>query len=90
VSKTQRPLRQSDTASGKPIWAGVSGFSAEFINVKIENTAIFEPCNMEDAVKSLELLHLGTTKRESFIREFSEEDIFQDMAGDILSIVKSE
>jgi glycosyltransferase involved in cell wall biosynthesis len=77
-------------ASGKPIWAGVSGFAAEFINVKIENTAIFEPCYTEDAVKSLELLHLGTTKRESFIKEFSEEDIFQDMAGDILSIVKSE
>ena len=30
-------------ATGKPIWAGVAGYAAEFITSKIENSAVFFP-----------------------------------------------
>jgi glycosyltransferase involved in cell wall biosynthesis len=77
-------------ASGKPIWAGVSGFAAEFIRSKIDNAAIFEPCNVEDALQAFGSFELDSSSRRSFVEEFSEANIFPKMASDIYSLVKSE
>ena len=73
-------------AMGKPILAGVSGFSAEFLNTYVKNSAVFEPCNLNQAVNSLKLLELRHTDRNAFIQEFSRSKIMNDMALSIISV----
>jgi len=76
-------------AVGKPILAGVSGYSAEFLKKYVENCYVFEPCNVNMAVDSLELLDLSHTDRKSFIREFSRSKIMNEMAASILSVANT-
>lgn len=73
-------------AMGKPILAGVSGFSAEFLNTYVKNSAVFDPCNLNQAVNSLKLLELKHTDRNSFIQEFSRSKIMNEMAVSISSV----
>ena len=73
-------------AMGKPILAGVSGFSAQFLKNYVKNSAVFEPCNIKEAKISLESLNLGDTNRDSFIQEFSRSKIMNDMAMSIFSV----
>ena len=76
-------------ALGKPIWAGVSGFSAEFLNEHVSNAAVFHPCDLESAIKSFEQLDLITQPRAVFIKQFARSVIMQKMATDILAIEKT-
>lgn len=71
-------------ATGKPIWAGLSGYSAEFAQAEIENVALFSPCDARDAETSFSQLRLGTTDRSVFIQQFSRRDIARAMARDVL------
>ena len=41
-------------AMGKPIWAGVSGYSLEFIKSEISNCEVFVPCNVTDAINKFD------------------------------------
>jgi hypothetical protein len=72
-------------AMEKPILAGVSGYSATFLNTHVENSAVFEPCNLQQAVKSLEQLEMGQTDRTEFINSFLRTKIMLEMAKSILS-----
>ena len=74
-------------ATGKPIWAGVAGFSAQFLNREVDNVAVFEPCDVDGAERSFSKLMLKTTSRQDFVRRFSRESISRDMAKSILSIL---
>ena len=74
-------------ALGKPIWAGVSGFAAQFLNEYVSNAAVFQPCNLEEAVESFENLELETHPRKEFVERFSREGIMQKMALDIIQNV---
>jgi len=74
-------------AMGKPIWAGVAGYAAEFLKVEVENAAVFPPCDVDAAVGSFGVLRLEQRPREDFIRKFSREKIMRDMAADILSLL---
>ena len=71
-------------ATGKPIWAGVAGFSAKFLNREVSNVAVFEPCDIDGAERAFLRLDLVSVSREDFVRRFSRESISRDMAGDIL------
>lgn len=77
-------------AVGKPIWAGLSGFAAKFLHEHMTNTAIFHPCNVEQAIESFESLELKTQPRKKFVEMFSRESIMQKMAIDILQTVGDE
>lgn len=72
-------------ATGKPIWAGVAGYSAEFIAQEVENAAIFEPCNIEQAIKSFYLLKIENIDRGSFVGRYTRKAISRAMAQDILA-----
>jgi len=74
-------------AVGKPIWAGVSGYAAQFIEEEITNAAIFYPCNVEEAVKSLDALHLEFTSREDFIEKYSRANIMVSMAHHMITML---
>lgn len=39
-------------ALGKPIWAGIAGYAADFVKENISNVAVFSPCNADEAVES--------------------------------------
>lgn len=72
-------------ATGKPIWAGVGGYAAKFINENVENAIVFTPCDIEEAVASFEKLAIETRVRDSFVRKFSRTTIMKKMAVDVIS-----
>lgn len=73
-------------ALGKPIWAGVAGYAAEFLRKNITNAAIFTPCDVNDAVNSFEYLEMITQPRIDFIENFARINIMRKMANDIISL----
>lgn len=74
-------------ATGKPIWAGVSGYSAEFFEQEVLNTAVFRPCDVESAIAALRRLDLKSVCRSGFIAIYSRRSIQKIMAGDVLGIL---
>lgn len=73
-------------AVGKPIWAGVAGYSAEFIRTEIPNAAVFAPCDVAEAVRVFPALTMQPTPRADFIRKYARQRIMQALAHDIVSI----
>lgn len=74
-------------ATGKPIWAGVSGYSAEFIRDQVKNSVVFNPCALNEGIRVFEQLRLEFTNRSDFIKKYTRESIMHDMASDILSLL---
>ncbi|MDD0842196.1 glycosyltransferase family 4 protein [Pseudomonas sp. Gutcm_11s] len=75
-------------ATGKPVWAGVAGYAAEFIACEVGNAAVFAPCDVEGGVRALEQLSLAPTPRKDFVRTFSRRTIMHDMAEDVLACMQ--
>lgn len=73
-------------AMGKPIWAGLAGYAADFARSEMSNTAVFDPCNVDRAVEAFSELALTDTPRPDFIRKFAREEIMQRMAADVFAI----
>lgn len=73
-------------AMGKPIWAGVSGYAAEFMRLEITNSAVFHPCNVMEAELVFGELNLQYTAREGFLRKFARRNIMKEMAKEIITI----
>ncbi len=72
-------------ALGKPIWAGVAGYAAEFIKDNISNAVVFSPGNLDEAVKSFEQLEISTQPRNGFVEKFNRYTIMKEMAQDVIS-----
>ena len=69
----------------KPILAGVSGYSAQFIKDEVSNSFVFEPCNVESLASHLLNSHeKEIIQREEFIRKFTRKRINKEMAESIL------
>jgi hypothetical protein len=75
-------------ATGKPIWAGVSGYARKFIKENISNAAIFSPCNVNEAVDSFMALKIETQPRNAFVKKFSRAKIMKSMAKDIVDLAE--
>jgi glycosyltransferase involved in cell wall biosynthesis len=75
-------------ASGKPIWAGVSGYAAHFLTKHVSNVGIFSPCNTIEALNALERLHIEDSDRTAFREKFSRKKIMHNMSSDILSFLE--
>ncbi|MFN3715821.1 MAG: glycosyltransferase family 4 protein [Thiobacillus sp.] len=73
-------------ATGKPVWAGVAGYAAEFVGDEIDNAAVFPPCDVEAAVKAFSSLRIQITPRPVFIRKYARRNIMQALATDIVSL----
>lgn len=71
-------------ATGKPIWAGVSGYPAVFAKKNIANVAVFLPCDVEGALISLQELDLGDVCRSEFVEVYSRAKIQKAMAREVL------
>jgi glycosyltransferase involved in cell wall biosynthesis len=75
-------------ATGKPIWAGVAGYAANFIATEVANSAVFAPCDVSEAMVKLDGLILQNTPRQDFIARYARRNIAKAMAVDILEIVQ--
>ena len=76
-------------AMGKPIWAGLKGYSAQFVKSEIKNSEVFLPGNIDDAIEKFESLTFDVEPRVEFVDKFNREDIMKKMAVDILRVVKA-
>ncbi|WP_426124565.1 glycosyltransferase family 4 protein [Pseudomonas sp. PSPC2-3] len=76
-------------ALGKPIWAGISGYAANFVSMHIENAAVFEPCDVAAGVKALETLTIATSPRHAFVEHFDRSSIMREMSEDVLSLLET-
>lgn len=74
-------------AIGKPIWAGVAGYAASFVDLHVGNAAVFKPCDLESAVAAFHKLSLTTAPRDEFVEKFSRANIMKQMAADIIAVV---
>lgn len=72
-------------ATGKPILAGVGGYSAKFLSIEVDNVGIFPPGDLEACVRAMKKLKLESRPREEFIRKYSRALISDKLAEDILS-----
>jgi UDP-N-acetylglucosamine:LPS N-acetylglucosamine transferase len=70
----------------KPILAGVSGFSAQFIKEEINNSFVFNPCDSQSLVNHL-LIHEANSniERSDFVEKFKRSKINEKMASSILN-----
>ncbi len=75
-------------ATGKPVWAGVAGYAADFIHTEIANAAVFAPCDTDGAVAALRRLKLVQTPRPEFVARFARSRIMRAMAADVLELVE--
>jgi glycosyltransferase involved in cell wall biosynthesis len=73
-------------ALGKPVWAGVAGFAAEFVRTEIANAAVFPPCDVEAAIRAFETLRLADTPRPGFIAKYARTNINSAMANEIIAV----
>ena len=74
-------------AMGKPIFAGISGYSAQFVSAEISNAVVFPPCDAGAAEQALKKLVIKDAPREAFVKKYSRENICGEMAKDILTLV---
>lgn len=75
-------------AMGKPIWAGVSGYAADFVKSEISNAAVFPPCDALEAEKAFSRLSLLNAPRTEFIDKYSRARVMQAMVDDLLSLTR--
>jgi len=73
-------------AMGKPVWAGVAGYAADFIRTEISNAAVFNPCDVEQAEQAFEQLELCATYRGEFMEKYARKTIMDCMSIDILDL----
>jgi glycosyltransferase involved in cell wall biosynthesis len=75
-------------ATGKPIWAGAAGYTAQFIATEVCNAALFPPCDGEAALAAFEQLTLERSDRSEFVRGYSRERIMDEMVRDVLQLLE--
>ena len=75
-------------ALGKPIWAGVGGYAAQFVASEIENAVVFSPCDAQDAVRAFDELTMGSTLRRDFREKYARDLIMGAMANDVLKTAR--
>lgn len=70
--------------TGKPLWAGVGGFAATFLREEVENSAVFSPGNVDEAVRMFATLAMELRPRNSFVEKFTRARIMARMAKEIM------
>jgi glycosyltransferase involved in cell wall biosynthesis len=73
-------------AMGKPIWAGVGGYAADFVRREITNAAVFAPCDAPEALRAFEQLDLHETPRRAFIEKFARRRIMAALVTEVLAL----
>ena len=72
----------------RPIFAGLKGYSRDFINKEISGCVTFDPCDFEDAIAKYKSLKLNVEPRHKFINKYKREKIMSKMAQNIIMAVR--
>ena len=75
-------------AIGKPIIAGISGYSAKFMRDNVPHAIVFDPGNVNQCVVSIrkgQSLRVDNNQIDIFIKEYAREKIMKEMASHILT-----
>jgi len=72
-------------ATGKPILAGLSGYSARFVQENIENAEVFPPCDGPAAIRALGRLDEAARDRSDFVARFARRRLSSELASDVLT-----
>jgi glycosyltransferase involved in cell wall biosynthesis len=75
-------------AMGKPIWAGLNGYSAHFVRSEIVGCKVFLPGDIADAIDKFDALELNVEPRVEFNQKFNRDNIMNQMVLDILRFTK--
>ncbi len=75
-------------ALGKPVWAGVAGYAAEFIRAEVPNAAVFRPCDVQDALQSFARLAVRDEPRTAFIARHSRRRIMTAVAREVVALIE--
>ncbi len=75
-------------STGKPIWAGVAGYAANFVEQEVENAEVFFPCDIGKAIQAFAKLQIQHTPRADFVRKYQRHAIMSALAADIVSIME--
>ncbi|TVQ00262.1 MAG: glycosyltransferase WbuB [Balneolaceae bacterium] len=78
--------------TGKPILAGVSGYSEQFLRDFVNTSYIFKPCDIDGLIESLKLIQnnekqLNVDQNQKFISLFSRKNINQNIAAKIVETI---
>jgi len=76
--------------TGKPILAGLSGYSAEFLNQHVSGSWVFSPCNIDQAGEQLQAIlenGIEIKDREEFYKQFSREKSMRELSLKIMSYI---
>src|SRR3990167_560393 len=77
-------------AIGKPIWAGIDGYAANFIKTEISNAGIFHPGDVDEAERVFANLEMGYYPRIDFIAKYQRNKIMRSMANEIRALISHE
>lgn len=77
-------------ALGKPMWAGISGYAAQFVKAEVDNAAVFAPCDVRGAVTSFDKLVIQTAPRTAFLAKYSRTNISREMAEEVLAAARGD
>lgn len=75
-------------AMGKPIWAGLNGYSAHFVKSEIVGCQVFSPGNVVDAIDKFDTLEFNVKPRVKFNQKFDRDSIMNEMVQDVLGFAK--
>lgn len=70
-------------AMNKPILAGITGYSAEFVKSEINNCEVFNPTDVIDAAKKFKKLNKSIKPRTKFIEKYDRKKIMEKMSKEI-------
>jgi glycosyltransferase involved in cell wall biosynthesis len=80
-------------AIGKPIVAGLSGYSAKFIQSNIEHALLFTPGDVNkcvDIIRGISNLKVNKEKNREFLEKFSRKRIMLEMADHLLTTASTD
>lgn len=76
-------------ALGKPVWAGVAGYAARFLQEEVPNAAVFPPCDVDAAMDALQRLEMCDRPREAFVAKYTRKAVMRNMAEEVLGYTRS-
>lgn len=73
-------------ATGKPVIAGVAGYSADFLRNHVPGCIVFTPCDADDFYAKFKKFGACDYDRFDFIDNFKRETIMSQMVTDVLDV----
>ena len=75
-------------STGKPIWAGVSGYTKSFLDNEVINSWTFNPSDLNSALLKFNEIKDSWSDRTAFISKYDRKRIQQQLVQDIVLTVK--